>query len=133
VEQHRLAAHRQSEGAAMTSYISTDPQYQFAQNLAAISGDFHTHPLYFAFYEAFGKMIDGFIGNYEICIQMAEALTHWEMANGAAMAYENLGTPWIEIVERYVDAQIHQSIETGEIPNPVYTLDMVIMASSCLP
>ena len=53
----------------MTWYISTDAQHQFAQNLAAISGDFHTHPPVFAFYEAFGKMIDGFIGNYEICIQ----------------------------------------------------------------
>jgi hypothetical protein len=36
-----------------------------------------------------------------------------------AMAYENLGTPWIEIVERYIDALIHLSIATGELPNPV--------------
>jgi membrane-associated PAP2 superfamily phosphatase len=117
----------------MTRYISTDAQRQFAQNLAAISGDFHTHALYFAFYDAFGTMIDGFVGNYLVCISMAEALTDWEMANDAAMAYENLGTCWIEIVERYVDALIHQSIETGEIPNPVYILDRVITASSCLP
>jgi hypothetical protein len=117
----------------MTRYINTDAQRQFAQNIAAISGDFHTHSLYFAFYDAFGKMIDGFVGNYEICIQMAQALTDWEMANGGAMAYENLSTSWIEMVQRYVDALIHQSIETGEIPNPVYTLDRVITASSCLP
>jgi membrane-associated PAP2 superfamily phosphatase len=117
----------------MTRYISTDAQHQFAQNLAAISGDFHTHALYFAFYDAFGKLIDGFVGNYEVCIQMAAALTDWEIANGAAMAYENLGTPWIVMVERYVDALIHLSIETGEIPNSVYTLDRVITASRCLP
>jgi len=49
------------------------------------------------------------------------------------MAYEILGTPWAEIVERYVDALIHLSIETGEMRNPVYTLDRVITASSCLP
>jgi hypothetical protein len=78
-------------------------------------------------------MIDGFIGNYEICIQMATSLTDWEIANGAAMAYENLDTAWIEIVERYVDALIHLAIETGELPNPIYTLDRVITASLCLP
>jgi hypothetical protein len=49
------------------------------------------------------------------------------------MAYEDLGTPWIEIVERYVDALIHLSIETGELPNPIHTRDRVITASSCLP
>jgi hypothetical protein len=117
----------------MTGYISTDAQRQFAQNLAAISGDFHTHQSFGAFYDAFGTMIDGFVGNYEISISMAEALTDWETANGGAMAYESLGTPWIEIVERYVDALIHLAIETGELPNPIYTLDRVITASSCLP
>ena len=117
----------------MTRYISTDAQRQFAQNLAAIAGDFHTHPLYPAFYDTFGRMIDGFIGTYEICISMATALTDWEVANGAAMASENLGTPWIEIVERYVDALIYIAIETEELPNPIYTLDRVITASLCLP
>jgi hypothetical protein len=117
----------------MTRYISTDAQHQFAQNLAAISGDFHTHCLYFAFYDTFGKLIDGFVGIYEVSISMAAALTDWEIANGEAMAYENIGTSWIEIVERYVDALIHQSIETGEIPNPIYILDRVVIASSCLP
>ncbi len=117
----------------MTRYIHTDRQRQFAQNIAAISGDFHTHRLYPAFYDTFGRMIDGFIGNYEICIQMATSLTDWEIANGAAMAYENLDTAWIEIVERYVDALIHLAIETGELPNPIYTLDRVITASLCLP
>jgi hypothetical protein len=117
----------------MTRYISTDAQRQFAHNLAAISGDFHTHSLYFAFYDRFGKMIDGFVGNYEISISMAAALTDWEIANGGAMAYEDLGSPWIEIVERYVDALIHLAIETDELPNPIYTLDRVITASLCLP
>ncbi len=117
----------------MTSYINTGAQHQFAQNLAAISGDFHTHQSFGAFYETFSNMIDGFVGNYEIAISMAEALTDWETANGGAMAYESLGTAWIEIVERYVDALIHQSIETGEIPNPIDILDRVVIASSCLP
>ena len=113
----------------MTRYIHTDGQRQFAQNIAAISGDFHTHRLYPAFYDTFGRMIDGFIGNYEICIQMATCLTGWEIANGAAMAYENLGTPWIEIVEKYVDALICDSFETEELPNAIYTLDKVISAA----
>jgi hypothetical protein len=108
---------------------TTDAQRQFAQNIAAISGDFHTHRLYPAFYDSFGKMIDDFIGNYEICIQMAGALTDWEMTNGAAMAYENLGTPWIEIVEKYVDALISNSVETEELPNAHYALRAIITAA----
>jgi hypothetical protein len=108
---------------------ATATHAQFAQNIAAISGDFHTRRLYPAFYDTFGRMIDGFIGNYEICIQMAISLTDWEIANGAAMAYENLGTPWIEIVEKYVDALICDSFETEELPNAIYTLDKVIRAA----
>lgn len=113
----------------MTRYIVTDEQRQFAQNIAAISGDFHTHRLYPAFYDTFGRMIDGFIGNYEICIQMAAALTDWEIANGAAMAYENLGTPWIEIVEKYVDAVISGSVQTEELLNVSYALRGIITAA----
>jgi hypothetical protein len=112
--------------AAMTGHITTDAQRQFAQNIAAISADFHTHRQYHAFYDAFGKMIDGFIGNYEICIQMAEAMTDWEMTNGIAMAYENLGTPWIEIVEKYVDALISNSVNTLELPNAHYVFRAII-------
>jgi hypothetical protein len=69
----------------MTRYIRTGAQPQFAQNIAAISGDFHTHCQYSVFHEIFGKMIDGFSGHYEICVRMAEALTNWETANGTAM------------------------------------------------
>jgi hypothetical protein len=110
-------------------YTSTEPQRNFAQNLAAISGDFHTHRLYNAFYETFGRMIDGFIGNYEICIEMAAALTDWETDNGGPMAYENLGTPWIEIVEKYVDAVISGSMGSEELPNARYTLRAVITSA----
>jgi hypothetical protein len=117
----------------MSRHITTDTQCSFAQNIAAISGDFHTHRLYSAFYDTFGKMIDGFIGNYEICIQMAEALTDWEVDNGNAMAYENLGTPWIEIVERYVDAVISGSIVTEELPNARYALRAIITGAGGQP
>jgi len=113
----------------MSRYIKTDAQRQFAQNIAAISGDFHTHRLFSVFYEIFGNMIDGFVGHYEICIQMAEALTDWETANGAAMAYEDLGTPWIEIVENYVDTVISGSVQTEELPNSRYALRGIIAAA----
>src|ERR1022692_5085516 len=71
---HQPGDSLQPAGAEMTRDIHTDGQRQFAQNIAAISGDFHTHQLYPAFYDTFGRMIDGFIGNYEICIQMATSL-----------------------------------------------------------
>ncbi len=56
------------------------------QNIAAISGDFHTHRLYGAIFDAFGKLICGFVGQYELCIAMAKALTDWEAASNALAA-----------------------------------------------
>ena len=117
----------------MSRYIPTDAERHFAQNIAAISADFHTHRLFNAFNDTFGKMIDGFIGNYEICIRMAEALTDWEIGNGGMMAYEDLGTPWIEIVERYVDTVISGSIQTEELPNAPYALRGIITATGGRP
>lgn len=94
-----------------------DP-YNLLENVAAISAEFHTHGSYADFYDAFGKHIGGFGGNYSLCIDMADALTNWENANGGPGAYENHGTPWIEIVERYVAAMIDRSLETGGLLNP---------------
>jgi len=100
--------------------------HSLLQNVAAISGDFHTHKRYWEFYETFGKNIDGFVGNYNICIDMARALNDWEIANGGSRAYEHLATPWIEIVEHFVGTMILRSIETGEIPNARFILNAVL-------
>ena len=97
-------------------------EHSLKQNIAAISGDFHTHRLYGEFYDAFGKLIDGFVGQYELCIAMAEALTDWEAANGLAEAYENAGVPWIEVVESFVETVLETSMETGELPDAAKTL-----------
>jgi hypothetical protein len=66
-------------------------EHSLRQNIAAISGEFHTHRLHGAFYDAFGAMIDGFVGQYELCITMAEALTGWEVANGVGFRRHNAG------------------------------------------
>src|ERR1039457_5533249 len=71
---------------AMTYHIKTPEQQSFAQNLAAIAAEFHTHRLYNDFYDTFGKYIDGFIGNYDLCVRMAEALTDWENSKGGLLA-----------------------------------------------
>ncbi len=92
------------------------------QNIAAIAGDFHAHPYYWDFHDMFGKHIDGFVGNYDICIAMAQALTDWEIANGLGQAYENAGVPWIEVVESFVNDILETARESGEIPNPAATL-----------
>ena len=92
-------------------------QHSLLQNIAAISAEFHTRPEYWEFYERFGKHIDGFIGQYALCIDMAKALTDWESHNGRANAYENTGMPWIEIVEAFVREVMSMALETGEIPN----------------
>lgn len=104
----------------------THHHYNLLENVAAISAEFHTHRSYGAFYDTFGKYIDGFVGNYSLCIDMAEALTNWENGNGGPDAYENHGTPWIEIVERYVAAMIDRSLETGGPLNPGIVLRDVL-------
>ena len=100
------------------TYHSREAQRQFTQNIAAISAEFHTHRLYNAFYETFGELVDGFVGNYELCISMAEALTDWELEHGGLMAYENAGVPWIEVVENFVEDMLERSIETEGMLNP---------------
>jgi hypothetical protein len=100
------------------TYSLPEAQRQFLQNIAAIAADFHTHRLYNDFYDTFGKLIDGFVGNYGVCIGMAEALTDWELENGGLMAYENHGIAWIEVVENYVEDMLARSIETGGMLNP---------------
>jgi hypothetical protein len=49
------------------------------------------------------------------------------------MAYENLGTPWIEIVEKYVDTVITDSVQTEELPNTPYVLRAIINAAGGQP
>ena len=111
----------------MTKLIKTHHRtHNLLQNLAAISGDFHTHKFFHRFYDTFGKHMDGFIGNYNICIEMARALTDWETTNGGSRAYDDLETPWIEIVERFVESMILRSVETGEIPNARFILNSVL-------
>jgi hypothetical protein len=91
--------------------------HNHSQNIAAISAEFHTHRQYNEFYDTFGKFIDGFIGNYEVCIAMADALSAWETSNGGMMAYENAEVPWIEVIENFVEEMLERCIETGGILN----------------
>jgi hypothetical protein len=100
------------------TYHLRETQHQFAQNIAAIAAEFHTHRRYNAFYETFGKLVDGFVGNYELCISMAAALTDWELEHGGLMAYENAGVTWIEVVENFVEDMLERSIETESMLNP---------------
>jgi hypothetical protein len=125
--QTNFEAEEDERRCRMTNLVKTHHRtYSLLQNVAAISGDFHTHTLYHCFYDAFGKQMDGFIGNYDICIEMARAVSDWEAANGGSGAYDDLGTPWIEIVEHFVEVMILRSIETGEIQNARFILNSVL-------
>lgn len=95
-----------------------DIAHSLKQNIAAIAGDFHTHRLYGAFYDRFGQYIDGFVGQYDLCIAMAGALTEWEVANGLGAAYENAGVPWIEVIEDFVETVLVEALDAGAIPDP---------------
>lgn len=106
--------------------MTWDREHSLLQNVAAISGDFHTHQRYWEFYAIFGRQIDGFVGHYNLCITMAKALTAWEAENGDALAYENLGTTWVEIFEEYTGVMIDQSIEDEAIADAETLLRDVI-------
>jgi len=108
-----------------------ETRHSLRQNIAAISGDFHTHPLYGAFYEAFGRFTDGFVGNYDICVEMAEALTDWEFEQGGMQAYENAGTPWIEVVEAYVGQMLERSLQTEDRADPRLVLRELPALQEC--
>lgn len=99
--------------------------HSLKQNIAAIGGDFHTHRLYGAFYDRFGQYIDGFVGQYDLCIAMAEALTDWEVANGLGEAYETAGVPWIEVIEAFVDTVLVEALDAGAIPDPAVILPAI--------
>ena len=109
----------------MTYHIKTPEQQSFAQNLAAIAAEFHTHRLYNDFYDTFGKHTAGFVGIYDLCITMAEALTDWEISNGGLLAYDNADVTWIEVIENFTDDLLHRSIETGGILNALTTLRQI--------
>jgi hypothetical protein len=86
--------------------------HSLVQNVAAISAEFRTHNRCGEFYELGCDSIGGFVGVYDICIAMGQALTDWENDNGGSMtAYDNADTNWIEVVAQYVDAVITQMIE----------------------
>ena len=109
----------------MTHRIKTPEQQSFAQNIAAIAAEFHTHRLYNDFYDAFGKHTAGFVGIYDLCITMAEALTDWEISNGDLLAYDNADVTWIEVIENFTDDMLERSIETGGILNALTTLRQI--------
>ena len=113
------------------TYRLPEAQRQLSQNIAAISAEFHTHRRYWEFYETFGRLIDGFIGNFDLCVEMAEALTDWELENGGLMAYENSGVPWIEVVENYVEDMLERSLATGGRVNPRTVLREIKVLRTC--
>src|SRR3954452_24638861 len=90
-----------------------DAQHSLLENVAAISADFHTHSLYDRCYEIVLSKENGFASAYDICIQMAEALTDWELQTGAVQAiYDVSGLSWIEVVDVYVATLLQQMVST---------------------
>jgi hypothetical protein len=111
----------------MTKYTTTHRTHALLQNVAAISAEFHTNSLYGCFYDAFADNIDGAIGCYRLCVEMARALTDWEIQNGgASSAYDNAPLTWMEVTERFVEKMLYISVKTLEIPNGRYILRQVL-------
>lgn len=93
------------------------------QNIAAIAVELHQHRLFDDFYARLGEKLNGFIGIYDFCIAMANALTEWEIANGLVMAYENHAVSWIEVIEEFVDDVITNACYTGATPDLALIID----------
>ena len=110
----------------MTKYTTTHRTHALLQNVAAISAEFHTNNLYRCFYDAFADNIDGAVGGYRLCVEMARALTDWEIQNGgASSAYDNAPLTWMEVTERFVEKMLYISVKTLEIPNDRHILRQV--------
>ena len=95
------------------------------KNIAAICAEFNTHHLRDPYYDCVGKYIGGFIGQYEFCISMAEALTDWEIENGLAEAYDNAGVQWIEVVEDFVETVLKAALDSRTVPDPAEILPLI--------
>jgi len=96
--------------------LQSDDPYNLLQNIAAISADFHTHVRYDEFYETGCETIGGFIGVYDICIDMAQALTLWEWENsGQSTVYDELDISWLDVFTQYVDVMINHMIDSRTI------------------
>lgn len=107
-----------SEHWAYRSVYRTEIEHSLRQNIAALSGELHTHPRLAEFCDTFGKYVEGFVGHYEICVAMAEALTEWEISNGLSEAYEQCGVCWIDIIADFVDRLINTSLDRGLPADP---------------
>lgn len=96
--------------------MTWDRNQSTLENVAAISGDFHTHSRYEEFYDTFGPRINGFPGIYAICVAMAKTMTEWEASlirKGHIELYGENGIDWIIAVEEYVDRVISTSLIDG--------------------
>lgn len=90
--------------------ISPDSFNVNMENAIAISGDFHTHPKYDAFYKIYNG---GCVEIYSYIESMARALTTLENEQPDIWDQQIYGLDWIEFFERYVDYQITHTIEHG--------------------
>jgi hypothetical protein len=87
------------------------------QNVAAISAHFHMHGDIGEFRDLFPD------APYDLCIEMALALSAWEKEHGGAhCAYDDNDLDWITVIESYVDTVIALMIDTEEDANVLYVL-----------
>jgi hypothetical protein len=98
--------------------IPIDYHTSLLQNVAAISAELHTHKGFCEFYDACGEVINGFVGAYDVCIEMAQTLTDWEKDHGGPfIAYDTTDLSWIDVVAIYVDTVMKHMMETQTAPD----------------
>lgn len=87
--------------------MTDDNETSLLENVAAISCDLHTDRRYAGFYEAQADKLGGFIGIYGLCIDMAKALSEYEIAQGGASEFysgeHSDKMDWVELIEAFVD------------------------------
>lgn len=101
-------------------------QAELAENVAAISAEFHIHKKYDTLYDMVKDQVGGFVGLYRTAAIMGAVFHKHEKQRFKMypMGYWNEDTrlSWFEAVEEFVDKVYTIALEDGELPsdfNPI--------------
>ena len=89
------------------------------ENAIAISAVMHGSENFATFYDIIGHKVGGFTGIYDLCAEMARALSAYENEHGGQhLCWEEQpdGLDWAEVTERFVDSVMSAGIKHHATP-----------------
>lgn len=93
-----VSEEEKAEALALIGGASDAPQHaaRLAENVAAISGEFHKHAGYQSFYDRHADEVSGFPGIWRLCADAGEVFTYAEAGQELP--------DWIEAIDQFVAA-----------------------------